>query len=302
MQKIPLVFLLLVLVVEGQSQVDSTVQPALPADSMVAKPATVHSYFALSLGFLNNSVYNGRKDTVAIPYISPSIGYYHKSGLFMDASLSYLARSGSSRVDLFTIEAGYDFNLGNFDGELAANKSFYNSSSTNVSSEISATVFFNGGYDFFYVKPTIEAGVNIGTRTDYLLGYGLEHTFYMLKDKLFFTPGITGHGSTQNYYGVYYNKRKVGRKRKNAGVVYDITTVVEDASQFKMLDYELSLPISYQLKKWTMSLSPVYVVPLNPAQITTTLVPENGGITKIRTATETISNSFYCSVGLSYRF
>lgn len=301
MKRTALVFLLSTLLLSAFSQQDTAATPE-PADSSLAAPVKSRSYFSAALGFLSNSVYNGRKDTASTPYLSPVIGYYHKSGLFADVSMSYLAKAGSSRIDLFNVEAGYDFSLGNFDGELSANKSFYNSSSSNVKAEITGSAFFTGGYDFVYIRPTFEAGINFGTHTDYLLALGLEHTFYLAKDKLQITPGLLGNGSTQNYYNAYYKNRKVSRKRKTGNVVYDVTTLVEDAAKFKMLDYECSLPVSYTINKLTISLTPVYAVPVNAAQVTTTLVPEGGGVTKTKTAQETISNSFYCSFGLSYKF
>lgn len=302
MKKITLSFLLCTLVFSAFSQDDSTAPKPEPEDTTAPVKLAAKSYFSATLGFLSNSVYNGRKDSAATPYITPMIGYYHKSGLFIDGSLSYLAKAGSSRIDLFNIEAGYDFSLGNFDGEVSANKSFYNSSSSNVKAEITGSVFFTGGYDFTFIKPSFEAGINFGSSSDYLLALGLEHTFYLANDKLQITPGILGNGSTQNYYDSYYNNRKVARKRKTGNVVYNVTTVVDDAAKFKMLDYEFSLPVSYSFNKLTLSITPVYAVPVNPAQITTTLAPEAGGATKTKTAQETVSNSFYCSFGVSYKF
>lgn len=302
MKRITLSILLSTLMFSGFSQQDTTAPKTEPQDSVLPAPVKQRSYISASLGFLSNSVYNGRKDTVSTPYITPMIGYYHKSGLFVDASMSYLAKAGSSRIDLLNIEAGYDFSLGNFDGELSANKSFYNSSSSNVKSEITGSAFFTGGYDFVYIRPTFEAGINFGTQTDYLLALGLEHTFYLADDKLQITPGLLGNGSTQNYYNSYYRNRKIARKRKTGNVVYDVTTLVEDAGKFKMLDYEFSLPVSYSINKVTLSLTPVYAVPVNPVQVTTTLVPEGGGNTKTKTAAETVGNSFYCSFGISYKF
>jgi len=288
-------FLLLIVFASGVSAQEDTTVP---------KPKTtpLKSYFSASLSYLTNAVYNGRKDSVATPYITPTIGYYDKSGFFIDGSLSYLARSGSSRIDLYTVEAGYDFYLGNFDGEISANKTFYNSQSTNVKSEIKGTVFASGGYDFIYVKPTVEAGINFGDKTDYLFAFGLEHTFYQANDKLLITPTVRGNGSTQNYYGSYYNKRKLVTRKKNPGVTYDLTAEVEDASKYKMLDYEFSLPVSYSLKKFTFSLIPVYVLPVNPSLITVQLVPLNGGNTITKSNAEVISNTFYCSFGVSYKF
>jgi len=281
-------------------------QVPLPEDTITSakKPVSipVRSYFAAGISYLTNSVYNGRKDSLSTPYLTPTLGYYDKSGFFIDGSASYLSRPGSSRIDLFNIEAGYDFYLGKFDGEVSANKSFYNSASTNVKSEVTGSLFATGAYDFDFIKPSIEAGINFGTQSDYTINFGLEHTFYAASDHLQVTTGFRGNGSTQNYYGSYYNKRKVGGKKKNAGIIYDVTAVVEDASKYKMLDYEFSLPISYTVKKCTFSLVPVYAIPVNPALVTVTLVPEGGGITRTKTSAEVITSSFYCSFGLSYKF
>jgi hypothetical protein len=294
MKRTTISFLLCTLVFSAFAQEDSAKESAPAAPSL-------KSYFSAGLGYLSNSIYNGRKDSVATPYITPTIGYYDKSGFFISGS--YLAKSGSSRIDLFNIEAGYDFNIGNFDGEISANKSFYNSSSNNVKSQITGSVFASGGYDFTFIKPTFEAGINFGTKSDYLVAFGLEHTFYAANDKLQITPGFLGNGSTQNYYGSYYNKRKVGGKRKNAGITYDVTAEVEDASKFKMLDYEFSLPFIYAVnKKFTFILTPVYAVPVNPAVVITQLKAETTGNITTKTATETISNTFYCSFGVSYKF
>lgn len=293
-----------IVVINVYAQDDTSLPKKQAADSVLQTPAkpAIKSYWSANISFLSNSVYNGRKDSSATPYFTPTIGYYDKSGFFIDGSLSYLPKQGDSRIDLFTIDAGYDFDIGNFDGEFAASKFFYNSKSTNVKSQVTGSVNFSGGYDFVYIKPLLEAGINFGTNPDYLLGFGLEHTFYANKDRLRITPTFMANGSTQNYYGSYYNKRKVGGKRKNAGVVYDVTASVEDASSFKMLDYQFSLPVLYTCKKVSFSFIPAYVIPVNPAIVTVQLKPENGGNTITRKSAETISNSFYFSIGMSYKF
>ena len=153
-----------------------------------------------------------------------------------------------------------------------------------------------------YIKPIFNAGINFSTKTDYVLSFGLEHTFYQRKINCSSRHGLLANGSTQNYYGSYYNKRKVGGKRKKAGIVYDVTASVEDASQFKMLDYQFSLPVLYTCKKVSFIFIPVYVMPVNPAIVTVQLKPENGGNTITRKSAETISNSFYFSIGMSYKF
>src|SRR5476651_1404900 len=98
------------------------------------------SYFKISGSYLSNAVYNGRKDSLATPYITPSFGYYDKSGFYVSGSLSYLASAKESRIDLFSLDAGYDFNFTNkFSGSVYASKSFYNQASTAIQSDIKGT-------------------------------------------------------------------------------------------------------------------------------------------------------------------
>src|SRR5579862_4023180 len=59
------------------------------------------SHFRAGIDYLSNNVYFGRKDTVNTPYLTASFGYYHKSGLFINSSASYLTSSGEGRIDLF---------------------------------------------------------------------------------------------------------------------------------------------------------------------------------------------------------
>jgi hypothetical protein len=314
MKKYTLISLLFGAMFSCYAQVDSTVikkdSTTIKEDATVMKEdsavtAAVHtpkSYFLASVSYLSNSIYNGRKDSIATPYITPMIGYYDKSGFFINGSLSYLARSGSSRIDLFSVGAGYDFSFGNFDGELAASKSFYSSSSTNVQSEIKGSVFASGDYDFNFIDAHIEGGINFGSKPDYLLDFGLEHTFYAAADKLRLTPSFIANASTQNYYGSYYSNRRYGGKRKKAaGITYEVFADVKDASTFKVLNYEFSLPISYVVNKFTFNFIPAYAIPVNPATVTVLLTPSSGPTPAPKIFTEKLDNSFYFSFGISYK-
>ena len=69
--------------------------------SIKEKSNTKTSYVLTDLSYINDAVFMGRRDSIAAPYILPSIGYYDKSGLFADATLSYLVGSEENRVDLF---------------------------------------------------------------------------------------------------------------------------------------------------------------------------------------------------------
>jgi hypothetical protein len=67
------------------------------------------SHWIADLPYQSNDVYLGRRDSVSVPYITPSIGYHDRSGLFLTGSFSYLPKAGMSRIDVVTIEGGYSY-------------------------------------------------------------------------------------------------------------------------------------------------------------------------------------------------
>ena len=269
-------------------------------DDSAAAAAPAKSYGKLSVGYLTNSVFNGRKDSLNTPYVTPTLGYYDKSGFFADGALSYLARAGSDGIDLVTLEAGYDFSINNFDGGIMGSKFFYNSNSTNTKSEISGSLSASAAYDFGFIHPSLLASLNFGKNTDYALSFSLDHAFYAADDKLVITPSLLMNASTQNYYGSYYNNRKYAKLRKK--VYYDISADVSDAARFKLLDYECSVPIDYTVKKFTFSCIPAFAIPVNPAVVTVNIKASATSATVSKTVTEKTGNSFFATFEVSYKF
>jgi hypothetical protein len=261
------------------------------------------SYWQAGINYLSDNVYLGRKDSVKIPYISPSIGYYDKSGFYVNGSVSYLPSSGNSRIDMASLEAGYSILVNEFEGQIAANKSFYSSKSTNVRSEVKGSLSSSLGYNFGFIKPTLQGEVSFGTKTDYAMGLGLEHTFYLAGDKIDITPEGFTNFSTQNFYGSYYNRRRYTgkRKRKSTGILYyDISADVSNVAKFKLLDYEFSAPINYTLGKFVFDFTPTIAVPMNPAEISLHFKPSTGAPFS-RTFREKLGDSFFFQAGVTFQ-
>ncbi len=206
---------------------------------------------------------------------------------------------GDDRFDLFTLEGGYSYKKGKFEGQASAAKFWFNSNSYNVKSEITALASVFAGYDFGFVKPTLMPSLNFGSKTDFALTFGLEHSFYFLDDALQIVPTINANGSTQNYYNSYY---KLRRYKLLARIIkVQITGQVLNASQFKMLDYEGSLPINYVFKKFTLNFTPYYAIPVNPSVIAITR-QKNGQAPKTVTGTEKLQNWFFFQASIAYKF
>jgi hypothetical protein len=272
------------------------------ADSIELLHTPKKSYWQTGLSYLSDNVYLGRKDSVKIPYLVPTIGYYHKSGLYIDASLGYATIPGDSHIDMVSLEGGYILSKGNFDGQLAVSKFWYSAQSFSVKSEITANIVADASYDLHFIKPTVEATFNFGTATDYGLGLGLQHTFYADKDVFDISPSFVMNIGTQNYYNSYYRKRKYSRTRKGDTVTGTITATVIDPAAFKVLDYEFSLPINYTLHKFMFSLTPVLAIPVNPATVSRTTKPTSGPTTNKVAVLEKLQNRFFWNLGFTYKF
>ncbi|WP_143306542.1 hypothetical protein [Chitinophaga vietnamensis] len=262
------------------------------------------SHFSLGLQYLSDNVYMGRKDATRIPYLSTTLGYYHKSGLYAEGIASMLMDNGT-RVDAGVLTAGYMFTKGNFDGDISASKFFYNDLSDNIRSEVNGDVHASAAYDFNgIVTANADGYINFGSKTDYTVRFALEHPFDLFKERLSIIPGVSANAGTQHYYDDYYNYRrlspvvKVSKKKKQRQpptVVADMS----DASHFTVLDYEFSLPISYTIhKRLTFSFEPTYALPLHPAVLTLTTLSTKESTVKV----EPLSNQFYWSFGISYKW
>ncbi len=320
MQKLLSVTLIAVLCyLHTTAQVDTT---AANADTIQSGR---HSYFKARLSYLSNSVYNGRKDSLQVPYLTPTLEYFDKSGLFAKASISYLVSNYAQRIDLYQLEAGYQFELlDNFSGSISGSKPFYNSSSVSVRSQtkgeldadfswtIAHAISFNGGAGYIFTP-------GLG---DKFFNTGLSHEFVFGKNKQWsIEPAVTANFSTRNYYEQYKNNRrlKTGKIKKrqdstvintgNQTVVVTTTITTLNANKLQLMDSEVSLSAYYDAGKWSFFATPTLAIPTNPAtyitNITTSRTLANNTIThdsRSETSTEKIGNVFYMEAGVSYRF
>ncbi|MFD2100597.1 hypothetical protein [Flagellimonas iocasae] len=261
---------------------------------------TEESYFLMDLSYMNDAVFMGRRDSIAAPYILPSIGYYDKSGLFLDVSASYLTRSEEQRVDLFLATAGFLFDAKNWSGGISGTAYFYNEDSYNVQSEVVADITGILSYDLKVLELSayVSSYFNTTGSPDIFLGFLMDHTFYACKRSLLITPRASLFAGSQYFYQEYYSTSRLGNRKgqgKGAGSSEPVeTTTVEiaEASEFNILNLELSIPLQYQHNHFIFSFTPVWAFPQSNATLTT----EDGVFE------EELENVFYWSAGISYWF
>lgn len=78
-------------------------------DSTDLKNLYNSSYVAAAVNYASDWVFAGRKDSVKCPYVSPSVSYYHKSGVFVKGQLSYLTATSARRIDMFSFSGVFIF-------------------------------------------------------------------------------------------------------------------------------------------------------------------------------------------------
>ncbi len=248
------------------------------------------SYFKASLNYLSNNVFNGRADSVAMPYITPSIGYYNKSGFFTTLSASYLANS-SSRIDLFSFDIGYDATISKTVGAgVYVNKSFYNQQSSVVQSSIPAFIGGYLSYDASFI--TLYGGLDIalGDDKDVFSNLSASHSFYIGDAAEFsISPAVTANFGSQNFYQGYFTNKPVRQ-----GLQQRRQVQIKNTKKFSLLSYEINIPLAYDATKWGVSLSPTYAIPQSPSTYTT-----NNGVTF---ATEKLNNIFFVEAGVYIKF
>ena len=275
------------------------------------------SYFKADVSYLTNNVYNGRKDSLRVPYVTPVIGYYHKSGLYAEASSSILTSSYAVRPDLSIVDAGYNYDKGKaFSGSLSGSKYFVSSHSASVKSQLRGSIDANASYNVHNCI-TFNGGASYlftDGKPDVLFNAGISHEWDWGKNSDWsIAPAINTNFGTQNYFDSYQRERtrKTGSGKKNnsdTGITTDVTISSLHPGRFDLLDYEASAPLYYDGKKWGAYLIPTLAIPESPDTyiITSTSVHHNrdgstdAPVVRHSQTTELLTNSFYAQAGVYF--
>ena len=134
----------------------------------------------------------------------------------------------------------------------------------------------------------MNGSVNLLFRSplDVILTAGLSHPFVFGDDyEWSVTPTASTNIGSLNFYKNYVIKRKLKKRSRNI--------TISGTNKFAALDYEFSLPLAYDTKKWSLLISPYYTIPVNPIQYSL-----NGIVLK----QETLTNSFYVEASVAFKF
>lgn len=264
-----------------------------------------NSYFTAGINYISDAVYMGRKDSIAAPYLYPSIMYHHKSGFYGTGSFSFLTKSDQSRIDLYLFTVGFDFTSKNLSGDISATKYFFSEDSYNVISEVEADISASLTYDFDFMNVLITAStyINNNNSSDFFLSSELSHDFISNNQKFQISPTAGVYLGSQNFYEEYYINNRIGSDRGSGNgngsgsgsgsTIETITTIsIQESEKFDVMAFEFSLPMWYAAESFTFSMLPALVIPQSKGNI---IVDEV-------LVEEDLKETFYWMVGLSYNF
>jgi hypothetical protein len=259
------------------------------------------SYIALSLNYISDAVFMGRKDSISTPYLYPSITFHHKSGFYANGSFSYLTQPNESRVDLSLITLGYDFSIKKFEGDISLSKYFFNEDSYNVISQVETDLSVSLEYDFDFIKFGVMASsfFSSDNNTDLILTSELSRDFITKNQKFQISPTIGASFGSQNFYEQYYTNTQFGNGKSQGqgqggsdNVVIQNNIKINESEKFNLMAIELSLPIWYVHKSCAFLFAPNLVLPQNESEllIDDILVKQD------------LDTTFYWMIGVSYMF
>lgn len=267
-------------------------------ETRIREHAEAHqSYVLTGISFMNDAVFMGRRDSIAAPYLLPSIGYYDATGFFADASASYLTASDESRFDLFSLSAGYLHISDAFNWGFSGTAYMYNEQSYNVASETVGDISAYLGYDFKLLEVALSASTYFTDNgsTDFFVSLVTERSFYALEENLLISPSFTLEAGSRYFYEQYYQTSRLGnRKGKNLGgggtSPVGEPLILSEASQFTVLNFEVSVPVHYFYESFIFTFSPTVAFPQGSSTITTDTI----------VLKEDLSAVWYWMVGIRY--
>ena len=270
-------------------RLESIAQVATSTDSTVKRLDNIKSYSLVGMAYNSDIVFLGRKSPIKSPYLSVSAGYYHKSGLFINGIISYLATSGGKRIDLFTASGGYDYSKINLTAGISGTGYIFNNKSYTAKSALTGNLNVYADYDFDIVEVYLDGTAYFSNQSDFIFSAAVSHNFYSDNGNLKISPAFSMYGGTQNYYSSYKNDLQFGRHMNNNGSPASIGMM--GGGFLNILNYEFSVPVTYGVKNFQFIFFPVYAMPVNAATIT-----DNQNTYK-----EDLANNFFWSLGVSYK-
>ena len=249
--------------------------------------------FSASLNYQSTLHYLGRVDSLKSSGLFPVIGLKSKTGLYLNSTFIFFQNAATPLSYTGTIlEAGYRFPYSkNFSGNIYYNHFLYKDKSVLQQAALKGQAGINTTYNNKVVNVNLGGDVKFSNgQTDFGLTAGLDRLFLFTgiidNAVLALNPSAYVYSGTHNYF----QNVKKNNGQGIGSLLGSNSSSLQQAKQFEILAYELSVPVVLVKGKFNAYVSPAYVMPQN--LVITTGRPdlsERGG------------NLFYFSAGIGVR-
>ena len=243
-----------------------------------------------SINYQSTLHYFGRVDSLKSHGLFPVIGLKSKTGLYLNSTFIFIQNPATTLNYTGTIlEGGYRFPYSKkFSGNIYYDHFLYQDKSVLVQSALKGQAGINTTYNNKVVNVNVGGDVKFSNgQTDFGLSAGLDKLFLFrnIFDKavLAINPSAYIYSGTHNYF------RNV-KKSNGLPLLPSSSSSVEQAKQFAILSYEVSMPVVLVRGKFNAYISPAYVIPQN--LVTVVSRPD---------LSERGNNLFYLAAGIGVR-
>lgn len=232
------------------------------AQNDTTKPKTEKPQFKIGVYYNNNLNYYGRTDSLRSSGFFPLAEFWFGNGFYVNAAPVFVNNAMATFEYAGTVAtAGYRHNEKNkFVTNIFFVKPFYQESSELVQSALKGQFTTNLTWMNKVLNITGGGDIKISDNIDYGATAGIDHLFRFQPGKgyvLVIDPSAYVYAGTQRFSKTYFKKSNF---LFFPGTEQEIT---ETVNQFKILSYEISMPIVLAKGKFQLIANPAYVLPQN---------------------------------------
>jgi hypothetical protein len=229
-------------------------------DSVLLAAEPIRSQLALRAGYNNNIVGNGSSSVTQFG-LNTGLSYYHKSGLYLDAS-GYYTNQYEPSYYLTVGAVGYLAAINKYWSVLAEYDRYFYTPPKNDEEDI-YTPYTNNLYlsNYFKVKKFVFRfdynfyfGELLAHRLSPAVGLNLTKKNWLKMDRITFMPSVGlwyGSDTVQEYVANYRNRPERVMLLSQHKPLFTL----KDKTVWGIMNYTISLPLSVMYKNWSLMLS-----------------------------------------------
>jgi hypothetical protein len=248
-----------------------------------ATDTTKAGWWVVGMETSNNSSFFGRNTATRYPYIAPSITYVHHTGLWASVS-AYQLFNTEDFIDQTDLTVGYSFKIRKrLEVDLAYSHFTFGENTPLVNASTTDALLAKTAYDWKYIYTALTTSYIIGTGNDVFTV--LDNSRYIPLNPIWkgnlpvgLDPKVSITAGTQRFsetHTITTTRKKAGPGGPIGGIFDPLkpgnpdedseekTTTTVNVSRFRVLNYELKVPLVVYYGSFEFEPSWRYAIPVN---------------------------------------